>query len=95
MYSAELEILIRSQNNNRPGSADERRPQGSPSRHPPAVEQHIRQMDPYRAFLAGQRDKSPGKDKGMTQYLEEWERRWAQMSGGTNNKGSLPFLALL
>lgn len=51
-------------------------------------------MDHYRAFLAGQRDKSPGKDEGMAQYIGEWERRWAQMSGGSNDNGSLPFLTL-
>lgn len=51
-------------------------------------------MEPYRAYLTGQRDKSHGKDKGMAEYLGEWERKWAQISNGNNSKGSFPFIAL-
>ena len=51
-----------------------KRPERLPSRYPPAVEKNLRKMDPYRGFVAGQRDKSRGKDEGMAEYLGEWER---------------------
>lgn len=94
-YSADLGTLVRNRNNNRPGVPDVRGPEGNSSRHPPAMEKHLREMDHYRAFLVGQRDKNPGADEGMPQYIEEWERRWEQLSDGKNTKGSLRSIPLL
>lgn len=52
--------------------------------HPPAVEEHLREMDPYRAFLVGQRDRDPAKGEGMARYLEAWERKWTEITGNKN-----------
>lgn len=56
------------------------------------MEKHLREMEHYRAFFVGQRDKNPGADEGMPQYVGEWERRWEQLSDGKNTKGSLRFI---
>ena len=94
-YSADFGTLVRNQNNNRSGAPNVREPEGTSSRHPPAMEKHLREMEHYRAFLVGQRDKNPGADEGMPQYIGEWERRWEQLSDGKNTKGSLRFIPLL
>lgn len=57
---------------------------------PPAIEQHLREMDHHRAFLVGQRDNTPRRREDMTKYLEEWEQKWAGMLGGKKAKGTSP-----
>lgn len=90
--SADLGTLVRNRNNNRPGAPNVSGPEGNSSRHPPAMEKHLREMEHYRAFFVGQRDKNPDADEEMPQYIGEWERRWEQLSDGKNTKGSLRFI---
>lgn len=47
-------------------------------------------MAPYRAFMPGQRDKSAETGQRMTQYIEDWDKRWKEMAGGHNNCDNLP-----
>lgn len=94
-HSADLDPLCRNQKNYGTGILNVRRPEGHSSRHSAAVEQHIREMDPYRAFLTGQRDKRSGKVEGMTQYLADWDRKWAEISGVKSTEGSILLTTLL
>lgn len=63
--------------------------QDSRPRHPPAIEQHIRMMDPHRAFVPGQRDKNSAKDEGMSRYLDQWDGNWKRISARKDTEGRL------
>lgn len=51
------------------------------------IEKHLLDMARHQAFLPGQRDKSAETGQGMSQYLEDWEKRWNEMAGGQDRKG--------
>ncbi|MCJ1466025.1 hypothetical protein MMC07_004644 [Pseudocyphellaria aurata] len=93
--SADLDSLVRTPKDDGTGAPNRRRPERHQSRHAPALEQHFREMDPYRAFVNGQRDKRSGKVEGMTQYLADWDRKWAEISGVTDTEGSMLLTTLL
>ena len=53
------------------------------------IEKHLLEMAHHRAFLPGQRDKSLETGQGMARFLEDWEKRWKEMSGDQNNNGDI------
>ncbi len=56
------------------------------SRHPPAVEAYLREIDRYKAFLVGYCPETPPPDKtrGLAGKVQAWER---QLASSTNTGG--------
>ena len=63
-------------------------PQGQQHQHSPAMERYLREGNKEHARLRGQRDGYPSGPVGMADYLDDWEKKWKEMSGKTNKKGN-------
>ena len=49
-------------------------------------------MVTHRAFVAGQRDKNSETDRGMVEYIEDWDKRWEALADDEKPKGKIPSL---
>ena len=45
------------------------------------MEEHLREVDRYKAFLAGERREVTPRGREMARYIEDWERKWERLTG--------------
>lgn len=79
-HFADCKLCSRKYSCDRKETAISKKPGEGRPHHPPAIERHLREMERYRAFLAGQRDKTSSKNgEGAAQYLKAWDQKWAEI----------------
>lgn len=72
------------------GSSHPNDSQAQQLHHPAAIEEYLRELDRYRAFLAGQPREIPSRGRKMARYIEDWERKWKHLTGEGTAQGRWP-----